>query len=1439
MAAIRLAMLALLSLGLLLAAEPLALIRAGQPAGGWEFGNGPEFPGAVGTLAIDDGVEPQRRPALALHGDLAKGGNYVQAGVALPAGAELERLSCWLKAPGGRQVSLRLIDGSGQCHQLVLALAGSDGWQRVEVPVQRFFALIAAGQALPGVARYEHWGGAKDGRWHGPARHLFLLAGRDSFGGPAGTVWISGAQAVTATTTQVSEEVRLDEMLREGLVDWRLNLGSEFPGAQGTLTVAEGQGEGGQVALRLQGDFSKGGAYIGADKDLGGLAVESIRMRVKSTVPACGVRLVDATGQCHQRKGVALATDGAWHDLVLKPGEIAGGEHWGGANDGRWHGPAKLLALNIGKTGEILLSDLRAQVQSTGQVAAPAWQEGFEAAGLPAGWQVEGRVAVAAGEAAAGTRALVLERALEAVDAPTRALGAWFPASPGRWLAGGSAATRLVSPDASFCLLVAIEAGDAAGTVLGAREVVAPFATRAWQRFATPVELPAGTAQARFVLTLAKTHGWAAVDALSAAAVTSGGRGDGLVDRIELSSARLGNLFLPEDPVRLVVEVPVRRPLPEARRQVAVTVRDFWGAELGTALSAQLRRTEVRKGRLVYRAEVDCSALPLELGCYYEAHVSVPGGEAAERTGFARLPVAETKALKPGEVPITIRSWDGRIADYVRLADRLGIRQFGLWGRWKDAPPYESELPCGELVRELGGTWLTGTEAAVVEHEGFKRYSEDDLRAGMTAFLHKFAGQGLQALCQGNEPPEDPGKVAEKVRAYKAIYQAVKAFDPAITVIGTSVPPLESFFAAGYQDWLDAYDFHVYESHRDVRRVMRAYRALMEKYHAVKPIHSTELGLNSQGMSRHAVAVEMVKKLTSFFAEGGASASWFGIMYPDRDGVMRGTSGSAHNVFDCQYSLYNPKLDAVMYYHLVNGFAARRLVAERAWADGSEGYLFRDAAGTCLLVLWNDRAAVDVQLPLAGAEDLRLIRVDGGSAALAAAAGGVTLRLSAEPLLLRYRQSSGGLPEQLAAPRLALVGAAAEVVKGGSAELVLAGPGLAPSALRVVAPVGWRAELRADAPDRVQVRVGAPATTAARAGRIQLQRLAGGAMCAELGLELAVRDPVQLTLTPYAARGEAAGGFELVLRNGGVEARTLTWSAAVESAFPLAGGSFRIADPQPAEAALDGAVEGGIALAPGQEHRVRLALRDGDPRTLYRVRAGARDGQGRELAVARYVGGFASAARSRAPLAIDGRLDEPVWAQAPLLALDRPEQVQRYGIDQAPARAWGGPAELSAGLRLAWDERNLYLGVAVRDDVLRAEECDGQLWRMDGLQLLVDPFRQSESKAGKYDYSLGVGSKGPQAFCHLSARADVPGGLVPEIAVAMVRGAAGGDRTYEVAIPWTRLAPFVPRPGADLGLCLIVNDDDGKGRDGFIGWFSGAHAKEVDMVGDVILGDAP
>jgi len=108
----------------------------------------------------------------------------------------------------------------------------------------------------------------------------------------------------------------------------------------------------GESAMKLEGDFTGGGVYVSAEKKLikfGFADISEIRMRVKAeNTETISVRLSDGTGQAHQRKGIPVVPDGQWHELVLKPSEIAGSEHWGGANDGKWRGshPGKMtLAL--------------------------------------------------------------------------------------------------------------------------------------------------------------------------------------------------------------------------------------------------------------------------------------------------------------------------------------------------------------------------------------------------------------------------------------------------------------------------------------------------------------------------------------------------------------------------------------------------------------------------------------------------------------------------------------------------------------------------------------------------------------------------------------------------------------------------------------------------------------------------------------------------------------------------------------------------------------------------------------------------------------------------------------------------------------------------------------------------------------------------------------
>ena len=367
-------------------------------------------------------------------------------------------------------------------------------------------------------------------------------------------------------------------------------------------------------------------------------------------------------------------------------------------------------------------------------------------------------------------------------------------------------------------------------------------------------------------------------------------------------------------------------------------------------------------------------------------------------SGFARLPVAESKKYPAKDIPFQIRNWDSRIREYFELADRIGHRNIGLWGDsgW-------------DFVESLGDNWYTGGFAVDVERNGWKNTTPEQVYKKTFDLVSKHKDDKFWFICQGNEPNEKPEKAKEKVEAYEQVYKAAHAAKPDITVVATSVPALDCFFKEGFGKWCDVYDFHVYETYENVRQGVRRYREMGRKYGCEKPVWCTELGLNSQGQTRYAVAQEVVKKITAFFAEGGASVSWFTIQYPDKEGRARGTGGDCHNTFDCQYCLYNPRLDAIMYYTMINNVTVKKVVDEVQHEDGVQEYLFRDKEGDSFLVLWKEGERVDRGVSLPTAKDIVLTRVDGSKESLAAANGVVTLGLSGEPVMLRYRDSADKL----------------------------------------------------------------------------------------------------------------------------------------------------------------------------------------------------------------------------------------------------------------------------------------------------------------------------------------------------------------------------------------------------------------------------------------------
>lgn len=132
-----------------------------------------------------------------------------------------------------------------------------------------------------------------------------------------------------------------------------------------------------------------------------------------------------------------------------------------------------------------------------------------------------------------------------------------------------------------------------------------------------------------------------------------------------------------------------------------------------------------------------------------------------------------------------------------------------------------------------------------------------------------------------------------------------------------------------------------------------------------------------------------------------------------------------------------------------------------------------------------------------------------------------------------------------------------------------------------------------------------------------------------------------------------------------------------------------------------------------------------------------------------------------------------------------------------------GPNDLSGRLALLWDDKYLYLGAEVCDDIAAAPHTDPALfWANDALHLsLVMSGRLDDSSLDNL-LELAICANGVSAVLEGNRKPDLSG-----VKTAVIRR---GDRTfYEAAIPWQTLAPkFVPGKSPAPGFNFSLSDND-------------------------------
>ena len=364
--------------------------------------------------------------------------------------------------------------------------------------------------------------------------------------------------------------------------------------------------------------------------------------------------------------------------------------------------------------------------------------------------------------------------------------------------------------------------------------------------------------------------------------------------------------------------------------------------------------------------------------------------------------------------------------------------------------------------------------------------------------------------------------------------------------------------------------------------------------------------------------------------------------------------------------------------------------------------------------------------------------------------------------------------------------------------------------LTVDAPLGWDvagAGVVSLAPGErrtVELRVVPPTDVAVGSYRIAIGgRYDGVKAVVPIEVDLELRPALELEVLPLRER--PAAGTELRVRVANASAHAQSGTLALQ--LP-AGWSA-----SPSSAAYG-------PLAPGESQTMSFEL------------TAVRQADFNEYEVgisATYAAGVVSASQAldflaipRGRAAVDGDLAD--WRAALPIHLDRASQV-------AEKKGWT-PQDLSAVGYTMWDDEYLYVAVRVTDNAFRQTYTGGDVWRGDGVQFAIDALN---NKSDSYDsddseWGLTLTPAGPQVWRWYGS-GGLPGNVLVESArLSVVRQ---GDQTvYEAAIPISEIRPLAPSPGGQIGFDLLVNDDDGSGRSGWIEWTPGIGYGKVPRLFD-------
>lgn len=149
-----------------------------------------------------------------------------------------------------------------------------------------------------------------------------------------------------ATAAVITENLTMPD------ANWRYNDGREFPGAKGEFNFDTKILFGGQPTLRIDADFSEGGAYVGVNRFLAvPFHVEELRFKIQTPAPKINLRFYDSAGRAYQKEYSLSGNPDEIQEISVKRfGGATGFASWGRGEVGEFVQPMTTYTFTVHRT---------------------------------------------------------------------------------------------------------------------------------------------------------------------------------------------------------------------------------------------------------------------------------------------------------------------------------------------------------------------------------------------------------------------------------------------------------------------------------------------------------------------------------------------------------------------------------------------------------------------------------------------------------------------------------------------------------------------------------------------------------------------------------------------------------------------------------------------------------------------------------------------------------------------------------------------------------------------------------------------------------------------------------------------------------------------------------------------------------------------------------